>query len=74
MEDYLENNWTESLLIPKNEEERTPMKVSPRPNETNADSVGNLIRPSLNDDQRSPPMEASPIKLIKERERSKIKL
>jgi hypothetical protein len=59
--------------MPKNEEEQTPMKVSARPNETNADSVGNLIRPSYNSGQRSSPMEVSPIKSTKERKSSKPK-
>ena len=49
------------------------MKASPRPNETNADSVGNLIRPSYNSGHRSSPLEVSPIKSIKEREGRKPK-
>ena len=49
------------------------MKVTAKPNETNADSVGNLIRPSYNSGHRSSPMEVSPIKSIKDSERSKPK-
>jgi|LauGreDrversion4_2_1035121.scaffolds.fasta_scaffold678615_1 hypothetical protein len=49
------------------------MKIIAKPNETNADSVGNLIRPSYNSGHRSSPMEVSPIKSIKDREGSKPK-
>jgi len=49
------------------------MKVTAKPNETNADSVGNLKRPSYNSRHRSSPVELSQIKSIKDGERSKPK-